>query len=317
MADSASTHWLTRFLFFRLLGLVYVVAFLIVLRQWEPLLGSHGLLPAHEMFERVRESIGGGPLAFLRLPTLFWLSDSDAAFRLFGWVGLAGSLVLLAGFANVPLLGRALVPLHVVRARRRPLLRLRLGDPAARGGLPRDLPGAARAPASLRARQRPAVAARDHAAALADVPADARRRAHQAARRSVLARPHLPRLPLRDAAEPEPALLVPAPAAGLVPQARGPLQPRRRARGPLVLLRAAPRAARGRCAHGALPGASDRERQPLVPELADDRRGRLVLRRRPACSGSCRTLCASGSRAAWPAWRSASRGPSSAMRSRS
>ena len=104
MADSASTHWLTRFLFFRLLGLVYVVAFLIVLRQWEPLLGSHGLLPAHDMFERVRESIGGGPLAFLRLPTLFWLSDSDAAFRLFGWVGLAGSLVLLAGFANVPLL---------------------------------------------------------------------------------------------------------------------------------------------------------------------------------------------------------------------
>ena len=99
-----STHWLTRFLFFRLLGLVYAVAFLIVLRQWEPLLGSHGLLPAHEMLERVRESVPSGPLAFLRLPTLFWLSDSDAAFRLFGWVGLAGSLVLLAGFANVPLL---------------------------------------------------------------------------------------------------------------------------------------------------------------------------------------------------------------------
>ena len=104
MADAASTHWLTRFLFFRLLGLVYVVAFLIVLRQWEPLLGSHGLLPAHEMLERVRETASSGPLAFLRLPTLFWLSDSDAAFRVFGWVGLAGSLVLLAGFANVPLL---------------------------------------------------------------------------------------------------------------------------------------------------------------------------------------------------------------------
>ena len=37
---TASTHWLTRFLFFRLLGLVYVVAFLVVLWQWEPLLGS-------------------------------------------------------------------------------------------------------------------------------------------------------------------------------------------------------------------------------------------------------------------------------------
>src|SRR5262245_62590593 len=101
---SGRTHWLTRFLFFRLLGLVYVVAFLVVLRQWEPLLGSHGLLPAQEMLERVRESTASGPLAFLRLPTLFWLSDSDAAFRVFGWIGLAGSLVLLAGFANVPLL---------------------------------------------------------------------------------------------------------------------------------------------------------------------------------------------------------------------
>ncbi len=250
MADSASTHWLTRFLFFRLLGLVYVVAFLIVLRQWEPLLGSHGLLPAHDMFERVRESIGGGPLGLPAAADALLavgLGRGVPALRLGRPRGLPGAARRLRERAAP---GRALVPLHVVRARRRPLLRLRLGDPAARGGLPRDLPGAARAPASLRARQRPAVAARDHAAALADVPADARRRAHQAARRSVLARPHLPRLPLRDAAEPEPALLVPAPAAGLVPPARGPLQPRRRARRPLVLLRAPPRAARGGRAHG-------------------------------------------------------------------
>ena len=100
----ASTHWLTRFLFFRLLGLVYFVGFLIVLRQWEPLLGSHGLLPAHDYLEAVRRSTGGTGAGFMQLPSLFWLSDSDTAFRAGGWVGLAASLVLLAGFANVPLL---------------------------------------------------------------------------------------------------------------------------------------------------------------------------------------------------------------------
>ncbi len=101
---TGSSHWLTRFLFFRLLGLVYAVAFLIVVFQWEPLLGAEGLLPARDFMAQVKSASGGSGLAFLRLPTLFWLTDSDAAFRIGGALGLAGSLLLLAGFANVPLL---------------------------------------------------------------------------------------------------------------------------------------------------------------------------------------------------------------------
>ena len=101
---SASTHWLTRFLFLRLLGLVYAVAFLVVVRQWLPLCGSDGLLPAHDYLEAVRRAAGGASAGFLRLPSLFWLSDSDQAFRTLGFVGLGGSLLLLAGFANVPLM---------------------------------------------------------------------------------------------------------------------------------------------------------------------------------------------------------------------
>jgi hypothetical protein len=99
---SGRTHWLTRFLFFRMLGLVYVVAFLIVLRQWEPLLGAHGLLPARDFLSDLRDAQGSS--AYLRLPTLFWLGDSDTAFRIAGLVGFALSLALLAGFANVPML---------------------------------------------------------------------------------------------------------------------------------------------------------------------------------------------------------------------
>jgi lipase maturation factor len=98
------SYWLTRFLFLRLLGLVYVVAFLIVLFQWEPLLGSQGLLPAHELLDAVASSHGRGPGTFLRLPTLFLFDASDEAFRAGGWIGLGLSLVVLGGFANAPIL---------------------------------------------------------------------------------------------------------------------------------------------------------------------------------------------------------------------
>jgi hypothetical protein len=95
-------YWLTRFVFLRLLGLVYCVAFLIVLFQWDPLLGSRGLLPARQYLDQLAGSLGRGPGAFLRLPTLFWLGASDAAFHAAALLGLVLALALLLGFANVP-----------------------------------------------------------------------------------------------------------------------------------------------------------------------------------------------------------------------
>jgi hypothetical protein len=103
-ASVASSYWLTRFVFLRALGLVYAVAFLVVVNQWGPLLGSHGLLPARAVLDDLAATYGRGPATFLRLPTIFWLDASDAAFRAGGYLGLALSLVVLAGFANVPLL---------------------------------------------------------------------------------------------------------------------------------------------------------------------------------------------------------------------
>src|SRR5207247_6850471 len=79
----------------------------------------------------------------------------------------------------------------------------RLGVPARRNGVPRHLPMPARRwtpvpppPSSRRCLL---------AVPLADLPDHARRGTHQDARRSLLARPHLPVLPLRDAAESQPA----------------------------------------------------------------------------------------------------------------
>ncbi len=96
------SYWLTRFVFLRMLGLVYSVAFLIVLLQWEPLLGSHGLLPAASFLEEVAGANGRSLGTAFRLPTLFWLGATDAAFRVAAWVGFGLSMALLLGFANVP-----------------------------------------------------------------------------------------------------------------------------------------------------------------------------------------------------------------------
>ena len=101
-AEVAPTNWLTRFVFLRMLGLVYTAAFLIVLLQWEPLLGSRGLLPAASFLEGLKGEWDGGIGSFFRLPTLFWLDASDAAFRGAAWIGFGLSMALLLGFANVP-----------------------------------------------------------------------------------------------------------------------------------------------------------------------------------------------------------------------
>src|SRR5262245_42668895 len=102
MARVAASYELTRFVFFRALGLVYTVAFAIVVLQWQPLLGSHGLLPAPSFLAVARAASGTPPI--WRVPSLFWLGASDTAFQVAGWLGLVLSLLVLCGLANVPIL---------------------------------------------------------------------------------------------------------------------------------------------------------------------------------------------------------------------
>ena len=98
----AGEHWLTRFVVLRLLGLVYLFAFLSLANQVLPLIGSRGLLPAHRYLEAVRDQAGGP--AWGDLPSLFWFSSSDATLQTLAWVGVGLSVPLLAGFANALLL---------------------------------------------------------------------------------------------------------------------------------------------------------------------------------------------------------------------
>ncbi len=98
------SYWLTRFLILRLLGVVYAVAFLVVINEIVPLIGSDGLLPVSIYLKQVRNALGSTGSGFLRLPSLFWFVHSDTALLTTAWIGFILSCVVVAGYANVPLL---------------------------------------------------------------------------------------------------------------------------------------------------------------------------------------------------------------------
>ena len=98
------TYWLTRFMVLRLLGLVYLVAFLVFCQQGMALLGSDGLLPSADFLPRVAEHAGSRLDGFEMLPSLFWLDVSDGALMAAGLGGALISFVVLCGYANALML---------------------------------------------------------------------------------------------------------------------------------------------------------------------------------------------------------------------
>lgn len=99
------SFFLGRFWFLRLLGLVYLVAFGGMLRDGVALLGEDGLLPATVWMADALESLGGPWEATKRAPSLFWWTGfSDAGLTAVCALGVLLALVVLAGFANVPML---------------------------------------------------------------------------------------------------------------------------------------------------------------------------------------------------------------------
>ncbi|HEY9534581.1 MAG TPA: lipase maturation factor family protein [Mucilaginibacter sp.] len=103
--DTAPTYWLTRFVLLRLLGVVYAVAFWVAINQLIPLIGEHGLLPLDNFLDAVRRSYGSTSAGFFKLPSLFWFWHSDIALQTVAWSGFIISMVVVAGFANAPMLG--------------------------------------------------------------------------------------------------------------------------------------------------------------------------------------------------------------------
>jgi hypothetical protein len=102
MEDPADPHAWTRAAFLRLLGLVYLAAFASLAVQVTGLIGSHGVLPIHDLLALARERLGAS--RFWILPTVFWVSDSDATLVAVCVVGAVLSVVALLGRARAALM---------------------------------------------------------------------------------------------------------------------------------------------------------------------------------------------------------------------
>jgi lipase maturation factor 1 len=99
------SYVLTRWVFLRLLGLVYVIAFLSLLVQVAGLIGTHGILPAGDFLQAVRHNFGSA--AYHLFPTLASISTSDAALKLLCGMGAFFGLLIMLGVGTGPALAFA------------------------------------------------------------------------------------------------------------------------------------------------------------------------------------------------------------------
>jgi predicted DCC family thiol-disulfide oxidoreductase YuxK len=95
-------------LFVRLMGLIYVVAFVSLWVQIHGLIGARGILPIARFLEWAQSRVPG-PSRFWLLPTLCWLDPSDRFLDLLCGAGTAVSLVVTAGIAPSVFLAAAWV----------------------------------------------------------------------------------------------------------------------------------------------------------------------------------------------------------------
>ena len=81
------------FVFLRMIGLVYLSAFVSFGVQAVGLIGGHGILPIAELAQVI--SSHAGTERFYAMPMLFWINASDLAIRLVCWAGAGFSLLLI------------------------------------------------------------------------------------------------------------------------------------------------------------------------------------------------------------------------------
>ena len=100
------TYFLTRWLFLRLMGIIYLIAFASLWTQIHGLAGSRGIFPAEEFMNLVRTVSleHNGWHAIWLTPTLCWFSASDGFLTFLCAGGVVLSLLVIAGVATAPAL---------------------------------------------------------------------------------------------------------------------------------------------------------------------------------------------------------------------
>lgn len=96
--DDGSTYVVTRTVMLRLLGVVYLVAFLSALLQGPALIGEDGLLPMRRHLDAVAGFYGW--TAFFHAPSIFWISTSDAMLVFVSALGLVLAFSVIGGVTN-------------------------------------------------------------------------------------------------------------------------------------------------------------------------------------------------------------------------
>lgn len=101
-----SNNWISRFVFLRLLGIVYFFAFFSLWLQIPGLLGSKGILPISLFLNKLSHQAPFDHLltAFYYKPSIFWLNSSNEFLSMTAFVGVLLSLLITFGFANAFLL---------------------------------------------------------------------------------------------------------------------------------------------------------------------------------------------------------------------
>ncbi len=89
-------------IYLRALGVVFLIAFWSLLVQIGGLVGSEGILPARELFERAGEQLGAE--RYVKLPSLCWIDAGDGFLRGLCVLGMMGSAALVAGTCALPVL---------------------------------------------------------------------------------------------------------------------------------------------------------------------------------------------------------------------
>src|SRR5579872_1761007 len=89
--NETALYWLTRWVLQRGLGVVCLIAFLVALNQFRPLLGERGLLPVPAFVKQI---------PFRESPSLFYLFPRDWAFIAAAWVGIGLSCLAIVGLAE-------------------------------------------------------------------------------------------------------------------------------------------------------------------------------------------------------------------------
>jgi predicted DCC family thiol-disulfide oxidoreductase YuxK len=96
------TYFWARRWFLRMLGLIYLIAFVSLWVQVDGLVGSNGMSPVNRFLPAVRQQLG--PYAYFILPTLCWFDSSNAFLHFLCGGGVVLSLLLIFGIAPALLL---------------------------------------------------------------------------------------------------------------------------------------------------------------------------------------------------------------------